>query len=523
MINAIKNLEFPSKKGGLIDWKKTYTEEVNGVTVTRLGEYIQELPQNCILDKSCGLGGTTCALKTYDRVVIVMPYRKLINQKYEQFPEVFKVEEGVTKNDIVTVSPYKIITTYHSFYKLLDTIDIKSYHLVVDEFHSIIDNYDAEIHKPLLSHFKDFKSYLFMSATPPLYLPIELQKLETKHFKRLPKDINVKLVECTSPILEAINIINNIYTRIVTDPKIVTKNVFFVNSLDIIETILNNCNENEGCNALDYINIYYGESNDRQLLLENSTTFTDLKPINIITSCGFAGIDINEQVDNVYFISSPCKQHTLYRFSDIKQALGRFRVNDSLNVTHFYKKTNYKVDLEALNTKIKIAKQFDEQNLTEEQLDWVVKGLPLYKGKFDEDAVIAEKCKLITKSLYNNNNCLKLNYYIISKNVTLVKNVTSGKLKAGTKKNELIRLFGEEYVDEKGVRQIVKELKEKELLNSKLAKAEKLNLINGNYYPVKTVSLKDIKGYYNHKTVTHRINGIPTRCVLILNKTYNIN
>lgn len=522
MKEFIEKLNLNNTKHTLLDWNKTYTEECNGNKIVRVSEYLKVLPENAIVDKTCGLGGTTFALNNYDKVIIVMPLRKLINQKFEKFPEVFKVEEGVTKNDIVTFLPNKIITTYNSFYKLLDTINISKYRLVVDEFHSIVSGYNAEIHKPLLEHFRDFKSFCFMSATVPSILPLELQGLPIVKLSKPTVEVNTKLVECTSPILESINTIKNIISNTKTlQGQKTLHTVFFVNSVSIIESILYNCDELNAENC----NVFYGESNEKTLRLPNSSDFNNLKTINLITSCGFAGIDILEPIEDVYFISSPSKNYTLYNMMDIKQALGRFRTSKTLNVTHFYK--TFKADItgaeEALEAKINAAKEIENSNLSEDTLKWIMPGLPLYKGKYDEDMVISERFNITRKKIWSTSEYLYNKYINISKNVTMVKNVTSGKLKSGLTKNQLIELFGEEKVDEEGIRELKKQIKEQELLNSKLLNAEKLDLIPGKYYPAKDIKIKDIKGFYNYKPVTHRINGIATRCYLILDKTYRLN
>lgn len=522
MKEYIEKLNLDGVKHQNLDWNKVYTEECNGNKIVRVSEYLKELPENAIVDKSCGLGGTTYALSHYDKVVIVMPLRKLINQKFEKFPEVFKVEEGVTKNDICNVSPNKIITTYNSFYKLLDTINISDYRLVVDEFHTIVTNYDAEVHKPVLEHFKEFKSYCFVSATVPFLLPVELKELPVVKLSKPTAKVNVKLVECTSPIIETINTIKDILSNRETlqNEKTLHK-VFFVNSVNVIETILFNCDElnEENCN------VFYGESNNKVLRLPNSSDFSNLKTINIITSCGFAGIDINEPIEDVYFVSSPSKNYTLYNMLDIKQALGRFRTSKELNVTHFYKlmKNDVTGAKEALQTKINAAKEIEKSNLSEDALKWIIPGLPIYKGKYDEDAVIAANFNIVRKSMWTTNNCLSLVYHSISKNVTNVTSATVGKLKTCITKEQLIELFGEDKVDELGVRELKKQIKEQEILNSKLLNAEKMDLVTGKYYPAKSINIKDIKGFYNYKAVTHRIDGIATRCYLILGKTYKMN
>lgn len=522
MKEIIEKLNLENNPHKNLDWSKVYIEECNGNKIVRVSEYLKSLPENAIVDKTCGLGGTTYALNNYDKVVIVMPLRKLINQKFEKFPDVFKVEEGVTKNDIVTFLPNKIITTYNSFYKLLDTINTADYRLVVDEFHTIVSNYNAEIHKPLLEHFKDFKSYCFMSATVPFLLPVELKELPVVKLSKPTAKVDVKLIECTSPVLESINAIRNIFSNTKTlQCEKTLHTVFFVNSVSVIESILFNCEElnEENCN------VFYGESNEKVLRLPNSSDFTNLKTINLITSCGFAGIDIMEPIEDVYFISSPNKNYTLYNMMDIKQALGRFRTSKELHVTHYYKTFN--VDItgakEALETKIYAAKEIENSKLSEDALKWIMPGLPLYKGHFDEDAVISEKFNMIRKTMWSSNNCLYLNYITISKNVTSIKNVTSGVLKTGLTKEQMVELFGEEKVDEVGIRELKKQMKEQELLNSKLLNAEKMDLVIGKYYPAKSIKIKDIKGFYNYKAVTHRIDGIATRCYLILGKTYKLN
>ena len=504
MLEAVNNLKFNVTERKLLDWNETYDEIQGDTKVVRVGKYLKELPLDALVDKSCGLGGTTYALTHYDKVIIVMPLRKLINQKLQQFSNAFKVEEGVTVSDIENANPSKIITTYHSFYKLLDAINISEYVLVVDEFHTIVTNYNAEIHKPLLNSFKNFKNYVFISATFPDILPTELRDIRVVKLKKKTIDTEITLYKTSKPIAASVNKIKA-FLEENSDKKLVV----FVNSVHIIEQLLDEIKELDETNC----NVYYSNSNDIELRLSNCDDFSHLKTINFITSCGFVGVDINEVVDEVFFISVPNKKHTLYSRIDIEQAIGRFRNNKSINIIHIFKDIDFDYDasIEALNKRVSVALELSNKELSEEACKYVSCSLPLYKGKYDEDAVIAEQYTFNNLRYWND----KTKYNGLSTNVFKINYYTKLNVHNTHSKKKLIEKYGEEYVNAVGYKNIVKMIKNEELLKNKINQLEQLQLECGKYYAVKDVDIKLLKGLCDFKVVTHRLNGVPTRCLFI--------
>ena len=62
----------------------------------------------------------------------------------------------------------KIICTYDKIDKLVEFINPKEFKLLIDEYHNFLKQYsfrDKAING-VLAHFKEFKSYCFLSATP---------------------------------------------------------------------------------------------------------------------------------------------------------------------------------------------------------------------------------------------------------------------------------------------------------------------------------------------------------------------
>ena len=160
---------------------------------------MKDFPTNCIFNKvKTGCGATTIALTNDESYIIAVPTTELIENKcyptkdtdgnvkfwkkrerraglspvvnnlfglYGNFTLELKKK---LKDYLSSVGVKKIICTYDKIDKLMEFINPKDFKLMIDEYHNFLKQYsfrDKAING-VLAHFKEFKSYCFLSATP---------------------------------------------------------------------------------------------------------------------------------------------------------------------------------------------------------------------------------------------------------------------------------------------------------------------------------------------------------------------
>ena len=136
-----------------------------------LSEVFDELPTNCLLDKTItGAGGTTVAINSKFPYVIAVPYVNLIINKQMQNDQILGVYGGVDLEEIVAlantqVSP-KIMCTYDSLPRLTELIDTNKYRLLVDESHKLFQDYSfrKDACNGVLDSYKKYSNYTFMTS-----------------------------------------------------------------------------------------------------------------------------------------------------------------------------------------------------------------------------------------------------------------------------------------------------------------------------------------------------------------------
>ena len=176
-------------------------------------EGFKSLPQNehYILDKDiCGCGATEAFIKSDRPLIIVMPRKHLLYNKYSQhigediflyrfidrqqyFSDKEPTQEELIEfdrrfKDYLRSSGNKILATYDSLYKLTglmkqEGLDLSAYQVVVDEFQQIIGDapFKANIEHRFYLALKKFTCVVYLSATPFLHTYLEL----TEQFKGL--------------------------------------------------------------------------------------------------------------------------------------------------------------------------------------------------------------------------------------------------------------------------------------------------------------------------------------------------
>lgn len=171
---------------------------------------MNDLPHDCIFNKvKTGCGATTIAIKNAENYVIAVPTTEIIENKcypieqsdkwsaqskkaglspvrnlFGLYGNFTKALKDKLKEYLKGEGTKKIICTYNKIPKLIELINPKDFHLLVDEYHHFLKSYlfrDKAING-VLEHFRDFKSFCFMSATPipEDFQPVEFEDIEYK-------------------------------------------------------------------------------------------------------------------------------------------------------------------------------------------------------------------------------------------------------------------------------------------------------------------------------------------------------
>jgi hypothetical protein len=334
-----------------------------------LSNVIEELPKDCIFDKGkVGCGGTTLALTSKENYVIAVPFVSLIENKINQkdkYDNVLGVYEKTTKSEIkkylTTNNPKHIIVTYDSLVKLFDYIDPKEYNLLIDEYHLLFTQYSFRRNaaQTVLNNYREFKSYCFMTATvlEEEFLLDELKQIPiVKVVWEDVKEVVVNSIKCDKDVLYTIKELVN---RFLNDES--RGNAYiFVNSVDFIKDVIEQCNLNESnCRVI------YSKSNKTQLNVTRGTTTDEPKRINLLTSTVFEGADIYDENGKIFIVSDRKRKHTLTDIStSFQQIAGRIRNTKYWNeITHIFTETRYSNKLsynefkQTVDTTIKTAEQ----------------------------------------------------------------------------------------------------------------------------------------------------------------------
>ena len=351
--------------------------------------HLKDLPHNCIFNKVVtGCGGTTVVLQNAEDYVIAVPTTELIINKtdlisagisnrtyngirpFGLFGRFDDAVERLLKKFLISAGTKKIMCTYDKVPKLMEYIQHKNYRLLVDEYHCLLKaySYRQKAIDGVLSNFREFKSFCFMSATPilPSFKPHcleDVREVQADWGKNETK-LHVELQQTNKPYLLAANIINA-YKR---DGFIVSKAgiksyeaFFFINSVTDIAAILKHCNLSR-----DEVRIICANNEDNQEKLIGYDISNSRSPnamFNFITSKSFEGADYESETGLCFVVSSSSNPHTQASIdTDIPQIAGRIRTKTNpfrnflvhiFNTT--YKKLNLDMTYEQMEAKTKEA------------------------------------------------------------------------------------------------------------------------------------------------------------------------
>ena len=341
---------------------------------------LSDLPQNRIFNKVItGCGGTTVALFNDRNYVISVPTTELIVNKTglnEAGLSTITSPDGKTKVEVFglfgvfsykvkkelkeylsTSGVKKIMCTYDKVAALSKILNPSEYQLLVDEYHILLKAYSYRYTaiNGVLSHYKDYKSFCFMSATPisPEFKPLALEGVEEVNAVWDDTDtLFVALERTNKPYIKAANIINayKVDGCITMNGFKSYEAFFFINSVTDIANILQYCELNK-----DEVKIVCADTEENRRKLAGytiSNSRSENKPFTFITSKSFEGADYFSETGVCYVVSNSSNTNTLLDIStDIYQIAGRIRTetNPFRNIlVHIFNTTGRRdLDLEA--------------------------------------------------------------------------------------------------------------------------------------------------------------------------------
>ena len=323
---------------------------------------MNDFPDNCIFNKvKTGCGATTIALTNNENYIIAVPTTELIenkcypvkgingNMKFWKKSErkaglspvisnLFGLYGNFTyelkrklKDYLSTTGIKKIICTYDKIDKLVEFINPKEFKLLIDEYHNFLKQYSFrnKAIDGVLAHFKEFRSYCFISATP---IP---EVLKPTIFNGIPEhiadwnevdDITIYPYHTDKPYMIAAQFIKVYQTKgfLNVNGKESKEAYFFINSVREIKDILKQTQLTEG----DY-RIICADNDKNRMTLKGYTisSSTDTsKKFNFITSKSFEGVDFHSESGICFVVSNVQNRHTLVSIDmDIPQIAGRIR------------------------------------------------------------------------------------------------------------------------------------------------------------------------------------------------------
>lgn len=311
---------------------------------------MQDLPDDTYLCKGItGCGATSLALTNEVPYVVVVPYISAIDNKTEQLENshVKAVKGGVTTEDIVEHilvmqdrgERLKLMTTYDSFFKCYEALDrlgmVRDFKLCIDEAHVLVSlaKIKGVCFSFLYKHFRLFKSYVFITATPndKSLLPSAIQDVD---FVRVVWEAAEK-VEITEQRVKSVRECNKVVVEICVSHLLgeVEGNAYiFYNSVSEIIAVIKKLKKMEDFTS-DNVNIFCANNpyNEKRLSKQlgkefGNGSFNDCKKINFLTSGHYESCDINDVDGRSYIIVSSKRNSTaLTNHICVTQIVGRLR------------------------------------------------------------------------------------------------------------------------------------------------------------------------------------------------------
>jgi len=325
-------------------------------------DYYDKIPFGIVNKQICGCGASSFALENQDKVILIVPNVSMINNKLFQYPNARRYEKiiGIYNNvDVNSVIPQylesteipKIMVTYDSFFKLVEFID-DSFHIIVDEFQCLLDdyNYRSKAINKLLDLVFKYPKLSFISATPTekKYLPtiLKSQPYTSLNWNNLTPVIVIPTQ--TSRVVQAVRSLIQKYKAGLIE---INKNksnsaYFFINSIDLIKTII----KKSGLLPEEVRIICSDNPKNKSKLTSRfkiQNTEDEEKMFNFVTSTCFKGSDIYSDSGIAYVISNNYNKNSLVSIdTQIYQISGRIRSRNNPfrnTIYHIFNETPLKL------------------------------------------------------------------------------------------------------------------------------------------------------------------------------------
>lgn len=310
-----------------------------------LGEVLDDLPDFVYLNKTTtGSGGTTLALTNSRNYVVLVPYKSALRNKKAQHPNIIDVQAGVTEDDVYNLvqactEPIKIMSTYDSYPKVYNALKrlerLQDFKLCCDEAHVLVSlaKIKGQVFNYLYSTFRDFGSYVFLTATPNdrTLLPTPIKDIE---FVRVVWEAAEK-VSITEQRVKTQAECNQFVVEICKQHlmgEIEGNAYIFYNSVNEIVHVIKKLKRMSGFKP-ELVNIFCADNpyNDRKINLQLGRgyldgNFSDCKKINFLTSANYESCDIYDEVGKTYIVVSSRRNSTaLTNHILVPQICGRLR------------------------------------------------------------------------------------------------------------------------------------------------------------------------------------------------------
>lgn len=285
-----------------------------------LSEFLTKLPTHKLINKGItGCGGTTLELNAKRNSIILCPTKNLVLNKAKYGIGVTGNTKNIDINNYLktaSIKYKKIIATYDSLPRLMELIpDYYNYFLLVDEYHLLFNDYGfrnkAIVY--LLKHFREFKDWCFLTATPikPEFILNELSDVDTLTYEwEAATLVNTQIKDTPFIQKELLSLIE--YYKDKCNLHI------FINSVDTIRNIVKKLNTD------DYRVIC--STNSKGKVLHFKDVNSKVCKLNFYTSCAFEGVDIYDKDGRCIIICDSNVSTTMLDISTkVRQICGRIR------------------------------------------------------------------------------------------------------------------------------------------------------------------------------------------------------
>jgi hypothetical protein len=313
-----------------------------------LSDFMDELPPNTFINKATtGVGATTMALESKSKYIIAVPFKSLALNKESYCNskgiDVLVVMQGVSDEDIQNFKGSKVLVVFDSLWRVSENLKNKeSFRLMVDEAHVILTsaNFRGKGMNSILNHFKDFKDYVLITATPTP----ELYQIDG--FK------DIKRIDIDWPNKEKIQFVRDVITKddkySIEDKLILiarqhllgdidSNAYFFINSVKMITKVTKALIKSKLVTH-DQVNLIVSEGNISRIKVDLGKSYNIGRPpasnetpkkLNFITSTAFEGSDFFDDNGKIYIISDGSHAYTkIDILTQLHQIAGRIRNSD---------------------------------------------------------------------------------------------------------------------------------------------------------------------------------------------------